>query len=409
MARKLQCLAIISSILIVLFAYLYYVPNSEGVPQMNRIRLLSASMKIIRFIGKISETFGFASAWYIQRTSGHVLKKLKPTEINVDLNIKNITIDGVSVRIYSPLNINHNKNKYLPAIIFYHGGAFYMGSVETHHPITRRLALMTGFIVISVEYRLAPEHPFPAGLDDCMKVTQYILDSNNAEKLNIDSKRIAISGDSAGGNLAAVIAMRFANNENNINVPRVQVLIYPVVQFFDFMLPSYLTPALHIFHFGRGGQILEFYINKSITNDILINNHTSIEQKKQYRQFVDWSFIPNKYRKVYKESITDNIDGNPKLIENAKQVLHRDISPLLVDNKELSKLPSTYILTVDHDRLRDEGFIYAGRLKASGVNVVHRHFENTFHGSLTFLEGLFELDIAHEMLNDIVQYLKENL
>ncbi|CAF5151782.1 unnamed protein product, partial [Rotaria sp. Silwood1] len=95
----------------------------------------------------------------------------------------------------------YNKNKYLPAIVFYHGGAFYMGSVETHHPITRRLALMTGFIVISVEYRLSPEHPFPAGLDDCMKVTQYILNSNNAEKLNIDSKRVAISGDSAGGNL----------------------------------------------------------------------------------------------------------------------------------------------------------------------------------------------------------------
>ena len=66
-------------------------------------------------------------------------------------------------------------------------------------------------------------------------------------------------------------------------------------------------------------------------------------------------------------------------------------------------------LTVDHDRLRDEGFIYAGRLKASGVKVVHHHFENTFHGSLTFLEGPFELDIAHEMLKDIAKYLRDNL
>ncbi|CAF2957169.1 unnamed protein product [Rotaria sp. Silwood2] len=409
MARKLQCLAIISSVLIVLFAYLYHVPNSEGVPQMNRIRLLSASMKIISFIGKISETFGFATAWHIQRTSGHVLKKLKPAEVNVNLKIEDTTIEGVPVRIYSPLDLNDDKTKRLPAIIFYHGGAFYMGSVETHHPITRRLALQTGFIVISVEYRLAPEHSFPAGLDDCIKVTQYVLHPNNAEKLSIDSKRVAISGDSAGGNLAAVISMRFANNSKSIMMPRVQVLIYPVVQFFDFMLPSYLTPALHIFHFGRGGLVLEFYINKSISADVLVNNHTSIEQKKQYRRFVDWSFIPKEYRKVYKESITDNIDGNPKLIENAKQVLHPDVSPLLVDDDELAKLPSTYILTVDHDRLRDEGFIYAARLKASGVNVVHRHFDNTFHGSLTFLEGLFELNIAHEMLADIVQYLKQNL
>ncbi|CAF1099753.1 unnamed protein product [Rotaria sordida] len=409
MTRKLQRLAIISSVLIILFAYLYHVPNSEGVPQMNRIRLLSGSMKIIKFIGKISEIFGLAPAWSIQRHSGLILKKLKPAEVNVNLKIENTTIEDVPVRIYSPLNLNDDKTKHLPAIIFFHGGAFYMGSIETHHPITLRLALQTGFIVISVEYRLAPEHPFPAGLNDCFKVTQYVLDSNNAKKLHIDSKRVAISGDSAGGNFAAVIAMRFANNSNKINVPRVQVLIYPVVQFFDFMVPSYLTPALHIFHFGRRGEILEFYLNKSISDDVLINNHTSIEQKKQYRQFVDWSLIPNKYRNVYKESITDNIEGNPKLIENAKQALDPDVSPLLVNNKELSKLPSTYILTVDHDRLRDEGFIYAARLKASGVNVIHHHFDNTFHGSLTFLEGLFQLDIAHEMLADIVQYLKENL
>lgn len=203
--------------------------------------------------------------------------------------------------------------------------------------------------------------------------------------------------------------MRFANSSKSINRPRLQVLIYPVVQFFDFMLPSYLTPALHIFHFGRAGQVQEFYINKSISEAVLVNNHTNVEQKRRYRQFVDWSLIPTKYRQVYKEPITDNIDGDSQLIENAKQILNPDISPLLVENRDLAKLPSTYILTVDHDRLRDEGFIYAARLKINGVNVVHHHFDNTFHGSLTFLDGLFKLDIAHEMLNDIVQYLKSNL
>ncbi len=212
-----------------------------------------------------------------------------------------------------------------------------------------------------------------------------------------------------GGNLAAVIAMRFASSSISVNVPRLQVLIYPVVQFFDFLVPSYLTPALHIFHFGRDGLVTQLYINKSISDDILANNHTSVQQKKQYRQFVDWSFIPNKYRQIYKEPVDDKMQGNPELIKNAKALLTPDVSPLLVDNKQLSKLPPTYVLTVDHDRLRDEGFIYAGRLKASGVKVVHQHFENTFHGSLTFLEGLFELDIAHQMLNDIVKYLKDYL
>ncbi|CAF3973023.1 unnamed protein product [Rotaria sp. Silwood2] len=211
MARKLQRLAIISSVLIVPFAYLYHIPNNKGISQMNRIRLLRAAAKITSFV------------------------------------IEDTTIEGVSLRIYSSLNLNDDKTKHLPAVIFYHEEAYYIDSVEIHHPITRRLALQTGFIVISVEYRLAAEHSFPAGLDDCIKVTQYVLDSNNAEKLRIDSKCVAISGD-----LAAVISMRFTNNS--------------------------------------------------------------------------------------KKSITDNMDDYPKLMENEKQLLHSDISLLLVDNEDLAKL-----------------------------------------------------------------------
>ena len=203
--------------------------------------------------------------------------------------------------------------------------------------------------------------------------------------------------------------MRLANNPVNGNVPRLQALIYPVVQFFDFMGPSYIAPSLQILDFGREDLFLQLYINKTITSDILTNKHISVEQKKYYRRFVDWSYIPEKYRKIYKQPVTDQLEGNPQLIENAKQLLHPDMSPLLVDDSELAKLPPTYILTVDHDRLRDEAFIYAGRLKASGVPVVHHHFENAFHGSIAFLEGIFELDIAHVMLRDIVKYLKDNL
>ena len=240
-------------------------------------------------------------------------------------------------------------------------------------------------------------------------MTKYILDENNAKQLNIDVKRVSIGGDSAGGNLAAAISNRFIMNPSDGNVPRVQLLIYPVVQFFDFLVPSYLTPALHIFHFGRRGQVLELYLNKSITDDVLDNNHTSIKQKQQYRKYIDWSLIPQKYRQIYREPKHDDKQGNPILIENAKAVLTSDLSPLLVENEVLAKLPRTYVLTVDHDRLRDEGFIYVGRVKANGVKLVHHHFENTFHGSLTFLEGPFELQIAHEMLDDIVNYLKTNL
>jgi len=90
-------------------------------------------------------------------------------------------------------------------------------------------------------------------------------------------------------------------------------------------------------------------------------------------------------------------------------MLTPEISPLLVEDNELAKLPSTYILSVGHDSLRDEAFIYEARLKRAGVSVVHNHYEHTFHGSLGFLNGPFGLKIAHEMIGDIVKYVKSNL
>ena len=154
------------------------------------------------------------------------------------------------------------------------------------------MSTSTGF-----SYRLTPEHPFPAGLDDCLAVTKHLLREENAAKYRIDPRRVAIAGDSAsllvlssrpsrfdrrlfdclGGNLAAAVAMKFVNQSISPNVPRLQVLIYPVVQFFDLMQPSFLTPSLQIFHFGRGGQVLHLYLNATITDDIVKNNHTTVE------------------------------------------------------------------------------------------------------------------------------------
>lgn len=238
-------------------------------------------------------------------------------------------------------------------------------------------------------------------------MTKFLLREATAEKFQIDAKRVAVAGDSAGGNLAAVIAMKLSKESSAR--PRLQVLIYPVVQFFDMMLPSYLQPGLQIFHFGRGGLVLEMYLNKSITDDVLVNNHTSIEQKKKFRPMVDWSFIPKKSRQVFERPITDDEPGNPVLIENARLALDPSVSPLLVSDKDLSGLPPTFISTVEHDRLRDQGWIYAGRLQASGVKTSHKHYDATFHGSMTFLDKPFQLDIADQMLDDLVKYLRENL
>lgn len=211
-----------------------------------------------------------------------------------------------------------------------------------------------------------------------------------------------------GGNFAAVVAMRFATHPIGNHSPRLQILIYPVLQFFDIMLPSMLREHYQLFHYTVD-HTLSVYFNQTITDAVYANKHTSVAQKKHYRQFVDWSLIPSKYRTVYKHPITDKIEGDPDLIERAKETLTPEASPLLVEDEQLAKLPLTYISSVGHDRLRDEAFIYAGRLKRVGVSVVHDHYEDVFHGSLGLSSGPVVLDIARTMTDDLVKYIKNNL
>ncbi|CAF0903257.1 unnamed protein product [Adineta ricciae] len=404
MARTAQRLAIIAAITASIMAYLWRAPNSEGIEQLDRIRALTASMKVTYLIGRAAEMLGISDRISIVRKIGGITRLLKDAQDDAGLEIQDTLIENVPVRIARPKNQNGN----LPAIVFYHGGAFYMGSVDTHNSLTSGLARLANVVVVSVDYRLAPEHPFPAGLEDCYTVTKHILENGNSNKFRIDTNRVAVAGDSAGGNFAAVIAMRFASQTTSERKPRLQILIYPVLQLFDIMLPSYMHSHFEFFPYTVD-HTLSTYFGTKVDQSIYANNHLSVAQKKQYRKYVDWSLIPEKYRTVYQKPLTDNQEGDPTLIENAKLALNPEVSPLLVDDESLAKLPSTYLLTVGHDRLRDETFIYEGRLKRNGVPVVHNHYEHIFHGSAGFINGPFALDIAKKMVDDMVKYIGENL
>lgn len=404
MARTFQRVAIVGAILASMCSYLWQAPNSEGIEQMPRVRSLGAMMKIAHLIGVASEAVGVSDRVMVIRNFGKLTKLLKSPEEDVGVQIENTMIENVPVRIARPLN---GKSK-LPAVVYFHGGAYYMGSLDTHNAITSGLARLANVVVISVDYRLAPEHPFPAGLDDSYAVAKYVLEHGDSDKLRIDPSRVALAGDSAGGALATVVAMRFATNPVGKHSPRTQILLYPVLQLFDLMLPSYMQDHFQPFHYTVD-HTLSLYLNQNIDQSIYGNNHTTVQQKQRYRQYVDWSLIPSKYRKVYKKSLTDDHEGDPVLIERAKLALNPEISPLLVDDAHLAKLPPTYILSVGHDRLRDESFIYEGRLRKNGVAVVHSHYANAFHAILGFQYGPFGLDIAHVMLTDVAKYIREKL
>jgi acetyl esterase/lipase len=253
------------------------------------------------------------------------LRQLKaPPEMLPDLRIENRTANDVPVRIYWPPSAPGN----LPIVVFYHGGGFALGDLDTHDPVARAHAVGADAIVVSVDYRLAPEHPFPAGLNDCWTALQWTAE--HAAELGGDPGRIAVAGDSAGGNLAAVIAQR-ARDEGGPALA-FQLLWYPTITA-DMSMPSFIENA-----------------------DAPILDRDVIDA------FLSW-YIPG-------VDISD-----PKSLPAA-------LAPC--NAADLGGLPPAFIGSAEHDPLRDDAALYAPLLNAAGTPAELSNEGTLVHGYVSF-------------------------
>ena len=175
-----------------------------------------------------------ARAWYLK---ARAVANPEPPVLD---HITAISIPGpagaIPARMYTP-HVLRKADGMSPCLVFFHGGGWVIGDLDTHDVVCRTLAVNGEMIVIAVDYRLAPEHKFPAAIDDAIAATAWIAD--NAVQLNVDVSRIAVGGDSAGGNLAAIVALNARDKSGP--TPQAQVLIYPAT---DFRLthPSHAEP-----------------------------------------------------------------------------------------------------------------------------------------------------------------------
>ncbi|MBL4821811.1 MAG: alpha/beta hydrolase [Gammaproteobacteria bacterium] len=244
----------------------------------------------------------------------------------------------VPVRIYMP----KNRSQAGPGFVNYHGGGFVLGDLESGHARSLKMAAEGGAVSISVDYRLAPENPFPAGSEDCYAALQWVAD--NAEELKIDPAKIVIGGDSAGGNLTAVVALM----ARDLGGPKVafQMLFYPVID------DRCDTPSM-----------------KSGEGTYIWNSQNSVDMWNQY--------------------IGDD---------------RSDVSPYAAPAraKDLSGLPSAYVLTCEHDPLRDEGLIYAMRLMAAGIQVELHNYPGTVHA----FDFLAPSEISTRAVNECIEAFK---
>lgn len=219
------------------------------------------------------------------------------------------------IRIYTPEGSGP-----FPALIFFHGGGYVIGNLDTHDNPCRALANKTPCVVVSVDYRLAPEHKFPAAVEDAYAATQWV--ATNAGLIGADPDRIAVAGDSAGGNLATVVSM-IAENKGGPSL-KYQILVYPITDLSNVDTESY--------HEHGAGYLL--------TRDGMIY-----------------------YRDHY--------------IAHANERKDPYASPLLAE--DLSGLPPTLLIAAEFDVLKDEGKAYADRLKQAGVPVTYSLYEDMIH------------------------------
>ena len=263
--------------------------------------------------------------------------------------IENRSVPGpagdVPVRVYTPLGENA---AVLPGLIFYHGGGFVIGDLDSHDDLSRCLANGSGCRVVSIDYRLAPEHPFPAAVEDCFAATKYI--AAHASEFGIDPKRLAVSGDSAGGNLAAVVC-QLAKTEGGPHIV-FQLLIYPVTQ----LGAAAETASMRE---NAKGYFLE-------------------------KDSMDW------FTRLYAPDMSFRSD--PRL------------SPLLCT--DLAGLPPAYVVTAGFDPLRDEGKAYADKLDAAGVAVTYVNYPGMVHGFFS-MRGL--IPKAREAVSAAAAAVKESV
>ena len=249
----------------------------------------------------------------------------------------------IPARIYTPVRLR-KANDLAPCLVFFHGGGWVIGDLDSHDVVCRQLADAGALIVIAIDYRLAPEHKFPAAIDDAIAATKWV--AANARELGIDATRLSVGGDSAGGNLTAVTAL--AARDGNGPALAGQVLIYPAVDFA-------MTHGSH-----------------SEPETSVLLTHSVIR----------W------FRDHYLNGAADIHDWRA--------------SPARAEN--LAGLPPAYLLTAGADPLRDEGDDYAARLKRAGVPVTYKHFPGQFHGFLTMGKLLQQANVA---VSEIGAWLKE--
>ncbi|XP_066228110.1 arylacetamide deacetylase-like 3 [Saccopteryx leptura] len=373
------------------------IPATIGQPL--KLRILHSLFQLSVELGMVFEKLRICSMPQFAR----FLHDLRPLKKDPAVAVKNLRYGTIPVRLFQP---KAPSRALRPGVVFFHGGAGILGSLNTHHVICCCLSKESDSVVLSVGYRMAPQHRFPAMVRDSLAATVHFLRS--LDKYGVDPARVVVCGDSVGGGVAMAMSQILLDRTDLPKI-RAQILIYPVLQCMDFQLPSYQqnknAPMLtENFAF----RCLFYYlgINPSWKSAIRRGAHLPAELWEKYGKWMGSENIPERFKKRgYCQEPRAPLNEGAYLETNL--ILDLMNSPLIAEDEVMSRLPEACIVSCEYDFLRDNSLLCKKRLEDLGVPVTWHHMEDGFHGVLTTLHmGCAHFPCATRILNVAVQFVK---
>uniref|UniRef100_A0A3Q2XPQ9 Neutral cholesterol ester hydrolase 1 n=1 Tax=Hippocampus comes TaxID=109280 RepID=A0A3Q2XPQ9_HIPCM len=395
------------TILLAVAAYYVYLPLPGGVSEPWKLMLLDALIRGFMRRSNMSHALGLCHQVHLlNRVVSWV--ELIEARSSAGVLVSDGVLGGVPSRIFQATGGRWPKR----GVLYFHGGGWALGTarMRSYDFLCRKMAEELDAVVISVDYRLAPEAMFPDQYHDALTASRAFLSKEVAKRYSLDRKRLCVSGDSSGGNLAAALGSDVTLTAHF----KVQALIYPVLQALDFHTPSYQqNKAVPILYRPVMARYWLLYLgaDPSLQLALLANNHSALDQpaiSPAARSHLDWTvLLPAERKKEFRPLVVET--GTPGLLGQVPALLDARAVPLLAKRDVLAKTPDAYVLTCEFDVLRDDGLMYAERLRRAGVRVTSDHYEDGFHGCISFAHLPVMSAVGRRAVDNYIRWLDHNL
>lgn len=392
-------------------AYYVYLPLPSGVSEPWKLMLLDALLRSFMQASDVAHALGVCHRVHLLNQVVSWVEVIEARSCPA-VHVTDSTLGGVPTRVFQPKEGRRLKR----GVLYFHGGGWALGSgrMRSYDLLCRKMAEDLDSVIMSVDYRLVPEAVFPDQYHDALAAARAFLSSQVLEHYSIDPERVCVSGDSAGGNLAAAVAQELSSDDSLTVKFKLQALIYPVLQALDFYTPSYQqNRAVPILYRPVMARFWLQYLgaDSSLESHLLANNHSALDQpaiSASTRSKLDWTaLLPAERRKHFRPVVRET--GSPGVMGDVPELMDVRAAPLLAEQGVLGRTPKAYVMTCEFDVLRDDGLMYVRRLQDAGVPVTSDHYEDGFHGCMVFAYLPMWSSVGRRSMNNYIHWLDQNL